>query len=225
MIDDLRKRTNLADERLSCDPSLIARDWPQFARGVFDSFPADDRRHQSHLILISAHPQEHNGNPNWPRCYVHIFRSPSFEAEVIPVHKLGSIGSGNSYEPCREKIETFNSDNDRRMFYAKGGGTLGGMGTMIGNLLMRVQPGGISSHLHYCWVYRGKITISTNDHTQKGRWSMIPLGSENAPTSPSKSRTLDDGSVVFAMPAIATTWEELDRLLTSRGSSAIGCVA
>jgi hypothetical protein len=229
MIDELRKRANLADEKLSCDPNLVAREWPEYARTVFDSSSPQEQASQCHLMLISAHPNEHNGNPNWPRCYVHIFRSPTFEAEAVPVHTLGSIGCGNRYEPCKEMIEKFNSDNDRRMFYAQGGGTLGGMGTMIGidltNLLMRVQPGGISEHLHYCWVYRGKITISTNDHTQKGRWSIIPLGSENAPTSPSQSGTLDDGSVVFAMSTIATTWEEFHQLLASRGSSAKGCVA
>jgi hypothetical protein len=229
MIDELRKRANLADKRLSCDPNLVARDWPQHARAIFDKFPPEEQAGQCHLMLISAHPQEHNGNPNWPRCYVHIFRSPTFEAEVVPVHTLGSIGCGSGYRPCQEVIERFNSDNNRRMFYAQGGGTLGGMGTMIGieltNLLMRIQPGGISAHLHYCWVYRGKITISTNEHVQKGRWSIIPLGSENAPTSQQEAKTLDDGSVVFAMPTIATTWEELEQLLYARGSSARSCLA
>jgi hypothetical protein len=229
MIDELRRRANLADEKLSCDPNLVARDWPQFARAIFDNSSSEDQAGQCHLMLISAHPNEHNGNPNWPRCYVHIFRSPTFEAEVVPVHTLGTIGCGSHYEPCKEVIDRFNSSNDRRMFYMQAGQTLGGMGSMIGiditDLLMRVQPGGISTHLHYCWVYRGKITISTNDHTQKGRWSIIPLGSENSPTLPFESKILDDGSVIFAMPTIATTWKELQQLLAVSGSSAKGCIA
>jgi hypothetical protein len=229
MINELRKRSALPDERLSCDPNLVARDWPQYARAVFDGFPPEEQAGHCELLLISAHPQEHNGNPNWPRCYVHIFRSPTFEPELVPVHTLGSIGSGSNYRPCKEVIDRFNSDNNRRMFYAQGGGTLGGMGTMIGieltNLLLGDQPKGVSAHLHYCWVYRGKIIISTNEHVQKGRWSIIPLGSDNAPTSPSEAKTLDDGSVVFGMPTIATTWEELNQLLDARGLSAKGCVA
>jgi hypothetical protein len=229
MIDELRMRAHLSDERLACDPEKIAQEWPQFARQVFQTFPRDEQEAHCHLLIISVHPREHTGNPCWPRSYVHIFRSPDFLPEVVPVHTLGSIGSGTHYPRCREVIERFSSDNNFRMLCARGGSTLGGMGTMIGiNLtsqLLEVQPLGVSPHLHYCWVYRGNITISTNDHTQIGRWSVIPLGSENMPTQQGASQTLEDGSVLFSMPNVATSWDELERILVARGSNAVGCIA
>lgn len=229
MIDELRERAHLSDERLACDPEKIAQEWPRFARAVFEAFPADEKAAQCHLLIISAHPREHNGNPSWPKSYVHIFRSPDFSPEIVPVHTLGSIGSGTHYPPCREVIERFNTDNDFRMLCAHGGQTLGGMGTMIGiNLTSRLlesQPTGVSAHLHYCWVYRGKITISFNDHTQKGRWSIIPLGSENSPTELSRPATLQDGSQLFAMPVVATSWDQLVQMLHARGANPKGCIA
>ena len=59
--------------------------------------------------------------------------------------------------------------------------TPGGMGTMLGHslteILMRTQPKWVSSHLHYCWVYRGQIIMKKNDHRKKGRWSIVDRGS------------------------------------------------
>ncbi len=171
-------------------------------------------------MLISADPQDHNGNPSWPRCYVHIFRSPGFEPEEIKVHRLGSIGNGCSYDECRSVIEEFSNSFERRTFHMQMGvGNQGGMGTSIGDdlttLLMRTQPKGISSHLHYCWVYRGKIDIETNNRIIKGRWTIMPLG--HAPQQPGDhGGDLDDGAVAFRMPPIATTWAEFDQLLKKR---------
>jgi len=192
-------------------------------------FPPDERALQCHLMIISAHPTQHTGNPSWARTYVHTFRSPDFSAELVPVHTLGTIGSGGSYPDLRVVIDRYSSDNDFRMLCANGGRTLGGMGTMIGiNLtskLLECLPHGVSPHLHYCWVYRGKIVISSNDHTQIGRWSIVPLGSENSPIEPTPQRALEDGSVLFSMPQVASSWGELQSLLNLRGCKAEGCVA
>ena len=102
MIDELRRLADLRDEGVSCDPHSIAREWPRCARQVFAEFPDENRAGECALMIISAHPREHNGNPAWPRSYVQIFRSPVFEAEIVNAHTLGSIGCGAAYRPCRE---------------------------------------------------------------------------------------------------------------------------
>jgi len=54
------------------------------------------------------------------------------------------------------------------------------MGTSIGDdltrLLTRAQPKSISSHLHYCWVYRGQIIIENNNRDTKEIGPSLPLG-------------------------------------------------
>jgi hypothetical protein len=232
MVEELRKLAYLQDERLACDPLLVSQEWPHYARQIFAKFSPDDRSNECHLMLISTHPQEHTGNPLWPRSYVHIFRCPDFQAEIIPVHTLGSIGCGSYYPTCRAAVEAFSSDPKRRALFVQGEvGTQGGMATMLGfdltHLLLRTQPEGISSHLHYCWVYRGEIIIKTNDHTQKGRWSILESGSginrdANAPDT--STSNLEHGATVFG-PRLAATWEELVQFLDATGAKAEGCVA
>ncbi|MHB1959001.1 MAG: hypothetical protein ACYCO5_08215 [Acidobacteriaceae bacterium] len=220
MVGKLTKIGNAIEEPYALVPSVLAREWPAYARGVFERFPECERELECHLMLISTDPQEDNGNPNWPRCYVHVFRSPGFEPEEIKVHQMGSIGCGSHYDECRAVIEKFSLSNDRRMFHMKAGiGNQGGMGTSIGhdltNVLMRTQPSGISSHLHYCWVYRGKIIIETNNRIIKGRWTISPLG-HTQDQFDDRDEMLDEGAVAFRMPSRATTWDELDRILRNR---------
>jgi hypothetical protein len=108
------------------------------------------------------------------------------------------------------------------------------MGTLLGSsltqLLIRTRPGGISSHLHYCWVYRGQIIIKTNDHTQKGRWSILEHGSgvnrdQAAPIANLGQSAIEDGADVFHMPRLAATWEQLVKILDTKGAQTEGCVA
>lgn len=109
-----------------------------------------------------------------------------------------------------------------------GVGNQGGMGTSIGqdltNLLMRTQPKGISSHLHYCWVYRGQIIIETNNRIIKGRWTMTPLG-HTQDQFDDRDEVLDEGAIAFRMPSLATTWAELDQILKNRHLNSVGAVA
>jgi hypothetical protein len=236
MVDELQALLFSEDEHLACDPLLVAQEWPHDARQVFARFPPDARGNGCHLMLISTHPEEHTGNPLWARSYVHILRSPDFQAEMVPVHTLGSIGCGDKYPPCRAAVETFSSDFKRRNLLMQGEvGMQGGMATMLGfdltQLLLRTQPGGISSHLQYCWVYRGEIIIKTNDYTQKGRWSIFEGGSginrnrSARDTSASRQGALENGATAFGMPRLATTWEDLVQILDAMGATAEGCVA
>jgi hypothetical protein len=217
------------DEHLAYDPLLVVQEWPHHARHVFAKFPPDVRASHCHLMFLSTHPQEHTGNPLWARSYVYVFRSPNFQAEMIPVHTLGSIGCGNSYEPCRAAVGIFSSDYKRRMLFEQGEvRAQGGMATILGfnltQLLTRTQPGGISSHLHYCWVFRGQIIIKTNNQLQKGRWSILEQhGSginldQNAPDT-STHAALENGATAFEMPRLAATWEELNLLAIIRKRS------
>jgi hypothetical protein len=229
MIDELSRIGNAIEEPYAIVPAVLAQEWPAYARKVFSRFPDAERQHTSQLMLISTDPQEHNGNPSWPRCYVQLFKSPDFEPEEIEVHQLGSIGIGSVYDECRAVIEGFSCNVDRRVFHMKAGvGNQGGMGTSIGNdltrLLTRSQPKGISTHLHYCWVYRGEIIIETNDRITTGRWTTVPLG-HTQDQFDTRDEVLDEGSVVFRMPLLATTWDELDQILKDKNLKSACAVA
>lgn len=229
LIDSLSRWGNAIEDPYAMVPHVLAREWPTNARKVFARFPESERRAKASVLLISTDPQEDNGNPNWPRSYVHIFRSPDFEPEEIQVHQMGSIGSGSVYEQCRAAIDEFSQSFERRMFHMQAGmGNQGGMGTSIGHdlttLLMRTRPEGISSHLHYCWVYRGQIIIETNNRVIKGPWTISPRGHTQDEFDNQEQR-LDEGALAFRMPTVATTWEELVVILRDRGLNCTSAVA
>src|ERR1039458_6226233 len=86
-----------------------------------------------------------------------------------------------------------------------------------------------TTHLHYCWVYLGKVIIKTNDHSMVGRWTILPGGSginqpEDAPSVLETTKG-EAGEVVFRMPRIARSWTELNQILNSAGAKAEGSVA
>jgi hypothetical protein len=99
------------------------------------------------------------------------------------------------------------------------------LGIDLTKVLQENQPRGISSHLHYCWVYCKKVIIKTNDHSAEGRWSAFPIGSGiNEPDEgPAPAPTVDRPT--FAMPKIASSWDELETLLEATGAKAQGCIA
>lgn len=236
MLDELRRLSTYADERFACDPRIVFREWPRCARSVFSKFGAAEQDAGRDLIFIMVHPQEHVGNPAWPRSFVYIFGSPTFEGENVAVHTLGSLGSGNDYPRCRDAIENFAADRSREELYLQGEvGCQGGMASMLGigltEILKEVQPRGVSSHLHYCWVYRGQTIIKTNDHTVEGRWTIAELGPGinqmsriESPTIPGQP-VLVEGYRSFDMPKLATSWEELLEVLRERSLSPQGCIA
>ena len=239
MIDTLKSFLRLDGLDVAWDPLSLAQCWTAPTREMFAGFPLEARQHGCHLMLVSTHPQEHGGNPAWPRSYVHIFKSPDFEPEPVMIHRLGSIGCGEAYHPCRRAIERYSNNLEGQDILTQGEiGASGGMGSRLGmgltDVLMQAQPGGISSHLHYCWVYRGQIIIQPNDHTRMGRWSMWKHGSgvgqdpagqnDPAPSIPPSDVQPISGSV-FRMPQIATTWEELCQMLESHDLNVDGCIA
>jgi hypothetical protein len=112
-------------------------------------------------------------------------------------------------------------------------GMPGGMGANVGfsltNMLKRTNPSGISSHLHYCWVYLGKTIIKTNNHSTLGPWTALEDGSGSGVNQPEQSNqtvgSLEaDGGVAFRMPQIAQSWKEFNNILSSSGATAEGSV-
>lgn len=221
----------------ACDPVALAQWWPTDARDVFSKFCREEQALHSHLMLISASPTENNGDAPWAKSYIHIFRSPDFQAEQIAFWQVGAIGSGNFVEDCRGLIERFSTDREAATQLMKGEvGRPGGAGAELGwsatTVLKRCCPNGISSHLHYCWVFRGQIIIETNDHTTYGRWSMVPLlGVEKdnveklSGVNPITREPEEEFRHNFTMPPIAQSWEELEKILSAQGATAKGAVS
>jgi len=217
------------------DPVAVAEWWQADAQGVFSKFPACERALQSHLLLVGVSPTENNGDAPWPKAYVYIFRSPDFKAEAVPYPRVGAIGSGNFVQECRELVENLSTNWKASTQLMRGEvGSPGGTGQMLGwsatTVLKKIRPNGISSHLHYCWVFRGRVVIQTNDHTTYGRWSSIPVGVALDEVEKLSGRNPDTGEGEdefrhnFTMPTIARSWDEFQKILTAQGATALGVV-
>jgi hypothetical protein len=240
MLETLSLLLSQAGKDQAWDPTAIAEWWPADARDVFSKFPPLEQSLQSHLMLIGVSPQENNGDSSWAKSHVYIFRSPDFKADAVPLSKVDAIGSGNFVEPCRQLIETISSDHDMNFNVIRGEqGHIGGAGAMLSwqvtSVLRKVRPGGISAHLHTCWVFRGRIVIKNNDYASIGRWSVMPEGpgvnerlEDIVPASAEKTPATEFEShqaQVFKMPGVAHTWDELKEILSAEGATAEGGVA
>lgn len=208
--------------------------WPEIARDVFSAAPTSDQAGHCHLIMLSTDPQAMNGP--WPITHAHIFRSPSFDPVEIGRNKVAGIGSGNFIDKYKTSLHELSENHEQnfsmmQMETNNPGGMGTGLGFRITRLIQDTNPSGISSHLHYCWVYPGKTIIKTNNHVSIGAWTGFESGSginqsvELPNTSMlDKSQTIPRGSH-FEMPKIAQSWEELQQMLQQGGADAEGVVA
>jgi hypothetical protein len=218
------------DETLAWNPPELIAQLPPFLQKVFQDATVEEQKSCSHIMLLSTDPTEPAGSP-WARAYLHIFKSPDFLPEEIKPHQLGAIGCHTLSQECVRAIERFAHDPKSHEFLLQGEvGPQGGLGSRLGMMLTPIieeaQPHGISSHLHECWVYRGKIVIGTNNHVKLGRWSSWNPGVDNAEAPQARAvGTPETPGFAFSMPQVATSWEQLLEILESDGSTALSVVA
>jgi hypothetical protein len=208
--------------------------WPEIARDIFAASPPEEQAEHCHLMVLSADPNATNGMG--PVTYAHILRSPDFEPVQIGTHKVAGIGSGNFIDEYKRSLDGLSDDHGQNFSMMQmEAGMPGGMGSNLGlritNLVKSTNPSGISSHLHYCWVYLGRTVIKTNDHMTAGAWTAMDGGSGiNQPEgSPKPSSIIESqgipGATYFSMPKIAQSWGELEQMLQSTGARAEGTIA
>lgn len=233
MIDRLTELLYSEDPSGAWDPLAVAEWWPQDARDVFNAFSNPEQDLGCHLMLIGAHPTENNGSSPWPRNYIHIFRSPQFKATAVPPPQVGAIGCGTQFAPCQAVVDSLSTDHDFRFSLLQGEtGCSGGMATLLAFrltlLLQNSRPSGISSHLHCCWVYRGKIVIAPMNYAARGRWSTFSTGVEAAEKAVREMEAGGEkalkspGMEYFTMPPVAKSLRDLDRILSATGLSSAG---
>jgi hypothetical protein len=237
MINRFTELLHTSDDLGAWDPEAVAEWFPGDAREVFGTFPEEERSLQSHLMLTGVHPNKHLGDSSWPQSYVYRFRSPHFESSLAERREVVGIGCGNAFQPCRDALLRISSDYRVMFDIVKGEtGSPGGMAITLGIhltfLLKKTQPRGISSRLHFCWVYRGRIVIRANDHVAVGKWTKFETSIK---TPENKIETVELGqpqpnlespfSEHFVMPSIASSWEQLEKLLQVKGVPATGDTA
>ena len=231
MAETMRRWLRCEEPDAFWHPLEVAEQWPEIAQKVFQSAPPEEQQSLCALIVLSTDPVARNG-PG-PQTYVHTFHSPDFAPIKTETQKAAGIGSGNFIAEHRRHLDELSANHERRFNLMRmEAGMPGGLGSNLGyqltDLLKRTSPSGISSHLHYCWVYLGKVIIKTNDHSIVGRWTILPAGSGvNQPEeTPSVLETPqgEAGEIAFRMPRIAQSWDELNQILNSAGAKAEGSV-
>jgi len=185
------------DNDIAWIPSEVATWWQFDAQKVFNSAPKSERNGGCQLMLIGVHPNENNGDSDWAKSEVYNFRSPYFKPIRYNTLKIASIGSGSRVKPYSRMLRTLSRLDYSHMQMEVGmpGGMSRGYAMSMTEEIKKVQVKGISSHLHICLVFRGKIELSKNDYTYVG----------------------EDGSHAFRMPSVATSRVEFQRLAQIQG--------
>lgn len=169
MVSCLTKLLSQCPPDQAWDPTAVAGWWPADARDIFAAASDQARAGQCDLMMLSAHPNESMGDAPWPRTFVHIFRSPTFDAVSLPFNEAESIGSGAVESGCVEALKRLTGDDDAKFgllqFMAAGHG---GPGLVLGHALSEyireAQPDYISPHLNLCTVTRGQVSMIDNDY-------------------------------------------------------------
>jgi len=202
MVQTLSRLLYIPDNNIAWIPDEVAKWWQFDAQEVFNSYPESERRLRCNLMLIGVHPNENNGDSPWAKSYAYTFCSPIFQPRRSKTLQAISIGSGTRVKPYMRLLRTLSRLNDSRMQMEVGmpGGMSRGHAREMTEEIKKVQVRGISSHLHICLAFRGKIELSKNDYTYIGH----------------------EGSYAFRMPSVATSWAEFQRLVQMQGLEAGG---
>jgi hypothetical protein len=174
MVSIMQTSLRLDDAQAHWLPAEVLKEISRQAREIFAGASETEKKLKSHLIVLSADPTVQAGpNPFGPLTCVNILKSPDF-APVEPGRgRVSAIGGSGSFaEQYKKTLDEISENHDRRFQLMRGevmnpGGTGEMLGFEITRLIQETNPTGISSHLHYCWVYLGKTIIRTNDHVKK----------------------------------------------------------
>jgi hypothetical protein len=110
MVEKLRALRAASKLEEKWEPETLAQWWPKVASEVFQKEAQGGE--DCELMLLSAHPTQDLGIPNWAKCSVYLFRSPNFDpdpAEPDEIYPAGSktvaIGCGNELAPYRALLD------------------------------------------------------------------------------------------------------------------------
>lgn len=206
MLNELRREYSLADKGDAWIPQFVADDWRRRARTIYARIKNDPRvqGHPCHLLFVGAHPTEHMGNSDWPRCYAWKMRSPDFELEFAEMNRAVSVGSGTEVSHYREALADLHDDDAVSPLIQMEVGGVGGFASavqhVLGQTVAEHPVSGVSKHLHLAIVTRGMdFRVQPNDHT------IYPGGSQ---------------VIQVKMPHVARSWEEFEEYCRSQGLAA-----
>jgi hypothetical protein len=205
MLDALALLLRDLPEGAAWYPEEVADCFQDSARQVFQAAPQREQMGGSHLMLLGAHPTEDLGIPGWARCSTHILRSPDFVPQLAPTGKVVSIGSGSTVEPYQKVLDGFSSNVSSLLRGEERGARSGFLilSMAIQKTIEQNPTAGISPHAHICVVRRGSVEVGTNDETRY----------------PSSGEVIE-----IKMPPVATSWAELQQMISSRIDFADGAV-
>lgn len=80
MVEELRRLSSYADERMACDPRAAFREWPACARTVFSAFDGTEQNGRCHLMQLWYIRKSTSGTPRG--------RDPWFIFSSRPISKV-----------------------------------------------------------------------------------------------------------------------------------------
>jgi len=203
MVDLLRQCLRLPKPGFGWDPAFVAENFPTLARKVFCEAEPREQDAGCQILLFSVHPNKNNGDAPWAMSFVHKFESPGFEATLSGPTDVLDIGCGRDVGPYADVLREINeAPNEIDLSEGLGpGGSVSGLLLYIETVMEGTPAAGISPHLHICVVRREGISIQPNNKTVY-------------------TKTVKH----FQMPRVATSFDELERMISALGSTAYGAV-
>ncbi|MBI3651189.1 MAG: hypothetical protein HY231_09105 [Acidobacteria bacterium] len=181
-------------------PEYVVNMFQIMAQNIFEKSDKEEKDRDCRLMFIGADPRR-TENELGSRTYLYRLYAPYFKPLYTKPEQLVSVGIGNKVDRYMKMLRQIN--NSPNFFWRmeashQGAGTAHFIKRKLTFLLRENPAKGISPHLHTCIVRLGQLDVFVND--------MSTLSKE--------------GAAKFAMPKVATSYSEFDRMTRQRGIAA-----
>jgi hypothetical protein len=187
------------------NPIWVATNWQKAAQGIFQKHSRIEQNLGARLLLVGVSPNEHRGNPAWPKVYTVRFASPEFKPGIMNrPFTACSIGSGAGvieYKRALKQLTRMHSGIQKAEI-----GRQFGWADAVCFQLSRVATDrpkeGVSRHFNVIAFRHGDMLQRNSDHRTYG-----PDGTEPIET---------------AMPLLADSYAAFNKMVATAGLDGAG---
>lgn len=205
MLARLQREFSAVDRSEAWILDIVANTWwPRLAKRIFHSFPKEEKKLGSKILLASAHPTKNRGDAPWAWTDVYSFSSPNFAPNKAGQNEIVSIGSGTDVSTYMNAVKEARDSFTYHEVFLGGESVQGRFVASIVEKTVKENPiSGVSYLFQVAIVNRGKFSIMNHEY------DIIKPGGQKTE---------------IRFPPIALNYEQLIQLVRNKGHMVKGAL-
>jgi hypothetical protein len=167
MLAKLQREFSAVDRSEAWILDIVANTWwPRLAKHIFNSFPKEEKKLGSQILLASAHPTKNRGDAPWAWTDVYSFSSPNFSPNKAGQNEIVSIGSGTDISTYINSVKEARDDFTYHQAMMLGGASAQGMfvASIVEKTVKENPISGVSYLFQVAIVKRGEFSIMNHEY-------------------------------------------------------------